>query len=214
MRLPPLAARWRRLTRCSWRMAADDALGKLFRTTAFKLTLVYLVVFALFAAFCSAISRSIRGALSPSRSRETVDAEIAGLAEQYNSGGIRQLMLVVDARSRRPGSSLYLVTDSDRRRRSPAMSARSPPACSTRPAGPKRFIAGSTSRRRPSTARWCACRSFPAASGCWSGAISRSATGLWRHPRRRRVVGRAWSSCSALPAGSSSRGACCAASTP
>ena len=27
------------------------ALGKLFRTTAFKLTLVYLTVFALFAAF-------------------------------------------------------------------------------------------------------------------------------------------------------------------
>ena len=27
------------------------ALGKLFRTTTFKLTLVYLVVFALFAAF-------------------------------------------------------------------------------------------------------------------------------------------------------------------
>ena len=27
------------------------ALGKLFRTTAFKLTLVYLVVFSLFAAF-------------------------------------------------------------------------------------------------------------------------------------------------------------------
>src|SRR5205823_12761405 len=36
--------------------------------------------------------------------------EITGLAEQYRQGGIRRLVFVVDARSRRPGSSLYLVT--------------------------------------------------------------------------------------------------------
>jgi signal transduction histidine kinase len=40
----------------------------------------------------------------------TVDTEIAGLREQYNQGGIRRLVIVVDLRSRRPGSSLYLVT--------------------------------------------------------------------------------------------------------
>jgi hypothetical protein len=36
------------------------ALGKLLRTTAFKLTLVYLTVFALFAAFLLAISPGTR----------------------------------------------------------------------------------------------------------------------------------------------------------
>ena len=36
--------------------------------------------------------------------------EIQGLSEQYRQGGIRRLVLVVDARSRRPSSSLYLVT--------------------------------------------------------------------------------------------------------
>ena len=41
---------------------------------------------------------------------QTVDAEITGLAEQYRQGGIRRLVFIVDARSRRPGSSLYLVT--------------------------------------------------------------------------------------------------------
>ena len=40
----------------------------------------------------------------------TVDAEITGLSEQYNQGGIRRLVFVIDARARRPGSSLYLVT--------------------------------------------------------------------------------------------------------
>src|SRR5690606_37018711 len=41
---------------------------------------------------------------------ETVNAEITGLSEQYNLGGIRRLVIIVDRRSRRPGSSLYLVT--------------------------------------------------------------------------------------------------------
>src|SRR2546430_7240611 len=41
---------------------------------------------------------------------ETVDAEINGLSELYGQGGIRRLVLIVDARSRRPGSNLYLVT--------------------------------------------------------------------------------------------------------
>jgi signal transduction histidine kinase len=42
----------------------------------------------------------------------TVNTEISGLSEQYNQGGIRRLVIVVDLRSRRPGSSLYLVTTS------------------------------------------------------------------------------------------------------
>src|SRR5262249_5222466 len=41
---------------------------------------------------------------------ETIDAEISGLSEQYGQGGIRRLLLIVDARSRRPGSNLYLLT--------------------------------------------------------------------------------------------------------
>jgi signal transduction histidine kinase len=40
----------------------------------------------------------------------TVDTEISGLRDQYTQGGIRRLVIVVDLRSRRPGSSLYLVT--------------------------------------------------------------------------------------------------------
>ena len=40
----------------------------------------------------------------------TVNSEISGLSEQYTQGGIRRLVIVVDLRSRRPGSSLYLVT--------------------------------------------------------------------------------------------------------
>ena len=90
-----------------WRMSA---FGKLLRTTAFKLTLVYLTIFALFAAFLLGYFAWNTRWLITEQITQTVDAEITVLAEQYRQGGIRRLVLVVDARSRRPGSSLYLVT--------------------------------------------------------------------------------------------------------
>jgi signal transduction histidine kinase len=87
-----------------------SALRKLFNTTAFKLTLVYLTVFALFAAFLLGYFAWNTRRLITEQITRTVDAEITGLSEQYNQGGIRRLVFVIDARARRPGSSLYLVT--------------------------------------------------------------------------------------------------------
>ena len=86
-----------------------SALGKLSHTTAFKLTLVYLTVFALFAAFLLGYFAWNTRRLITEQITRTVDAEITGLAEQYNQGGIRRLVFVINSRARRPGSSLYLV---------------------------------------------------------------------------------------------------------
>ena len=86
------------------------ALGKLFRTTAFKLTLVYLVVFSVFAVFLLGYFAWNTRRLITEQIHQTVDAEITGLSEQYRLGGIRRLVLVIDTRARRPGSSLYLLT--------------------------------------------------------------------------------------------------------
>ncbi|MEJ2432522.1 MAG: ATP-binding protein [Pseudolabrys sp.] len=86
------------------------ALGKLFRTTTFKLTLVYLAVFALFAAFLLGYFALNTRRLITEQITQTVNAEITGLSEQYRLGGIRRLVIVVYARARRPSSSLYLVT--------------------------------------------------------------------------------------------------------
>lgn len=86
------------------------ALGKLFRTTAFRLTLVYLVVFAVFAGFLLAYFAFNTRRLINEQIIETVDAEITGLREQYNLGGLQRLVAIVEDRSRNPGSSLYLVT--------------------------------------------------------------------------------------------------------
>ncbi len=89
------------------RMAAA---GKLLRTTAFKLTLVYLTVFALFAAVLLAYFAWNTRRLITEQITETVDAEIQGLSEQYRQGGIRRISFAIEGRSLRPGSSLYLLT--------------------------------------------------------------------------------------------------------
>jgi signal transduction histidine kinase len=86
-----------------------SALGKLLRTTAFRLTLVYLVLFSLFAALLLGFFALNARRLITEQITTTVNAEVRGLAEQYDRGGIGRLVAVVDIRSRRPGSSLYLV---------------------------------------------------------------------------------------------------------
>jgi signal transduction histidine kinase len=94
----------------AWVWPRLNALGKLFNTTAFKLTLVYLTVFAVFAACLLGYFAWNTRRLITEQITRTVDAEITGLSEQYNQGGIQRLVFIIDARARRPGSSLYLVT--------------------------------------------------------------------------------------------------------
>jgi signal transduction histidine kinase len=86
------------------------ALGKLVRTTAFKLSFAYLVVFTVFAfATLGYVAWSARRVLDD-QFVSTIEAEIGGLSEQYRIGGLRRLVNVVERRSRTPGASLYLVT--------------------------------------------------------------------------------------------------------
>ena len=86
------------------------SLGKLVRTTAFKLSLAYLLVFTAFAfGTLGYVAWSAQRVLDQ-QFVSTIDAEITGLAEQYRTGGLRRLVNIVDRRSRMPGASLYLVT--------------------------------------------------------------------------------------------------------
>ena len=79
------------------------ALGKLFRTTAFKLTLVYLTVFALFAAVLLASFAWNTRRLVTQQISATVDAEITGLSDLYKQAGMRRLVLAIDSRDLQPG---------------------------------------------------------------------------------------------------------------
>lgn len=85
------------------------ALGKLFRTTAFKLSLAYLVLFAIGAGLVlGRVAWNVKG-LMDDQINSTIEAEIKGLSEQYAQGGIRRLIFVIEQRIRQPGASLYLL---------------------------------------------------------------------------------------------------------
>jgi signal transduction histidine kinase len=90
--------------------AQMTAIGKLFRATAFRLTLVYLAVFAFFAAFVLFYFAWDISRLITEQITETVDTEIQGLREIYSQGGLRRLVFAIDERAVRPGSNLYLLT--------------------------------------------------------------------------------------------------------
>ena len=87
------------------------ALGKVVRTTAFKLSAIYIAVFSIFAvSLILYISYSVNVLLND-QLRATIAAEIRGLAEQARVGGIAAIFQTIEERSHQPGASLYLITD-------------------------------------------------------------------------------------------------------
>ncbi len=85
------------------------ALGKLLRTTAFQLTLAYLLIFVLFAVSLLGYFALNTRRLITEQITRTVNLEITRLRTQYDENGIRGLVIILDLRARRPGSSVYLV---------------------------------------------------------------------------------------------------------
>ncbi len=86
------------------------ALGRLSRTTAFKLSVAYLVLFSLGAALVlGGVGFRVKEVLDE-QTGQTIDAELARLADRFAEGGIRQLIRSVQLRARAPGGSLFLVT--------------------------------------------------------------------------------------------------------
>ena len=195
------------------------ALGKLFRTTTFKLTLVYLTVFALFAAFLLGYFALNTRRLITEQITDTVNAEITGLSEQYRLGGIRRLVIVVDARARRPGSSLYLVTTFTGEALAGNVTALAPGILDKpgwtetvyRRLDEAETRASGASRAPGAGAGVPAAGRLPPAGRPRS---RRARAALSHRALGRALVGRHRASCSALPAACSSPAACCAASTP
>jgi signal transduction histidine kinase len=86
------------------------AFGKLIRTTAFRLTLVYLFLFALFAASLLGYFAWNTRRLITEQITTTVNAEVGEISDIYGRRGLRGLILTVENRALRPGANLYLVT--------------------------------------------------------------------------------------------------------
>ncbi|MDQ0506518.1 ATP-binding protein [Xanthobacter agilis] len=86
-------------------------LARLVRTTAFKLLAAYLAVFAIFAVSVIGYTAWHTRELIQNQVADDLDREVRYLAEQYHIGGIQRLVYVIDRRSRRPGSSIYMLAN-------------------------------------------------------------------------------------------------------
>src|ERR1700730_5999536 len=86
------------------------ALGKLFRTTVFKISLAYLAISAIGAGLVLGAVGGNMEHLIDAQIAQTIDTDITGLSEQYAQGGMRRLVNIIQKRTRRPGAGLYLVT--------------------------------------------------------------------------------------------------------
>ncbi|WP_417693246.1 sensor histidine kinase [Roseibium sp.] len=81
------------------------------RTTAFKLSFLYLVVFTALSGFLLIYISRTTNQIMAAQVVQTVDAEITGLSEEYVRGGVRALVESMERRARRPDASLYLLVD-------------------------------------------------------------------------------------------------------
>jgi len=86
------------------------ALARLFRTTAFKLALALLAVFAVTTVLALGYVVWHSNRLIEQQISEAVDSEAAIFNEEYRASGIRGLAELMDRRARQPGSLLYLLT--------------------------------------------------------------------------------------------------------
>jgi signal transduction histidine kinase len=86
-------------------------LGKVVRTTAFKLSAIYIAVFSIFSVFFVLYISYSTNVLLNQQLRETIATELLGLSDQYRVGGLPAVVEVIEQRAHQPGASLYLVTD-------------------------------------------------------------------------------------------------------
>jgi signal transduction histidine kinase len=86
------------------------ALGRLFRTTAFKLSLVYLVLTALVAAVLLGAVAVETTRILQAQTDQALETEVETLDAVYRESGIVGLVRAVERAANRPGSNLYLVT--------------------------------------------------------------------------------------------------------
>lgn len=83
------------------------ALNRLFKTTAFRLSAVYLLVIIIASVAVGSYTGWKTNTLLTQQLVETITVEVRGLAEQFRQGGSTQLANTIAARSRKPGNSLY-----------------------------------------------------------------------------------------------------------
>jgi signal transduction histidine kinase len=88
-----------------------SGLRAIMKTTAARLSALYLLLFAACALLLVMYMTSLSVRNLVSQTRETINEEINGLDDYYQRGGFPLLVRVIERRSHQPGANLYLIAD-------------------------------------------------------------------------------------------------------
>ncbi|WP_105984879.1 MULTISPECIES: HAMP domain-containing sensor histidine kinase [unclassified Brucella] len=83
----------------------------LMRTTAARLSALYLLLFAVGAVALIFYMTNLSASILAGQTQQALGEEVASIGKSYARGGIPQLVRTIDYRSRQPGAYLYLVAD-------------------------------------------------------------------------------------------------------
>lgn len=86
-------------------------LPAIMRTTAARLSALYLLLFAVCSVVLVVYITSLSGRMIAAQTQATIGEEVAGLAAAYQRGGLPFLVRVIERRARQPGANLYLMAD-------------------------------------------------------------------------------------------------------
>ncbi|MGB3830586.1 MAG: ATP-binding protein [Mesorhizobium sp.] len=89
------------------------SLPAIMKTTAARLSALYLLLFALCAVALVFYMTSLSARMLTAQTQETINEEVLGLSRAYQRGGLPLLVRVVEQRARQPGANLYLIADAN-----------------------------------------------------------------------------------------------------
>ena len=87
------------------------SIRKLFRVTAVRLSVIYIVVFALLSV--GIVVYMTGGTINVLRQQyeSSIDREVLSLGRIYRNAGVNALLRTLERRARAPGANLYVITD-------------------------------------------------------------------------------------------------------
>lgn len=87
------------------------AMPALMKTTAARLSALFLILFALCATVLVFYMSSLSVRMLTTQTQDTIAEEMQVLGRAYSRGGLPLLVRFVETRSRQPGANLYLIAD-------------------------------------------------------------------------------------------------------
>ena len=81
----------------------------LFRSTAVRLSAIYILLFGLCAAVMVFYVTAVSEKLVVRQMHESLDREVTQLDDTFKGGGIRRLFNVIERRAQQPGANLYVI---------------------------------------------------------------------------------------------------------